>query len=179
LKEFYHVARKKISLSKDLELIESLKYLELPGYYLGEDFLKKKLELFPEGLSNFGEEYLHHYFDPDDKHLSNHHLFLIESVFEYVRRMKYPILTSRFQSLFASLTYEDAIKIKNKIFAEKGIIYKVSGADYFVGDMNWLNQSRGILGIEIVAEKYWSGSMSTDPIKEVLLRFPVKILEKL
>ncbi len=175
MKEFYHVARADISELDKLELYNKELNIELPGYYSNREFLNKKNELFPEGLSSHGNQYLGNYYDPDE--VNNE--FLIEFGIELIRRLKYPNLPSRYQSIFGCLNIDDALTIKNNQFRGEGDIYIVSCNSYFVADMGLLNQSRSILGLEIIGNKYWSGNVSSNPFYEVLMKPPVRIIEKI
>ena len=175
MREFYHVSRADISTVKYFELKMTKNAIDLEGYYSSEEFINKKHNLFPKGISKFGEQYLHEYYYPENQNNE----FIIESVFELIRRLKYPNLKSRFQSTFGCLTIEDAKKIKEITFKGEGNIYKVACDSYFIADMNLLNQARSIIGIEIIANKYWSGIYSKNPTIEVLMNYPVEIIEKI
>lgn len=52
--------------------------------------------------------------------------------------------------------------------------YHVSRAD-----MNLLRQGGSIIGIQIMAEKYWNGIESQNPFLEVLMGTPIKIIEEI
>lgn len=58
-------------------------------------------------------------------------------------------------------------------------IYKVSCEDYIIADMNLVRQAGSIIGLQIVANKYWNGKSSNNAFWEVLMKCPVKILEKI
>ena len=45
--------------------------------------------------------------------------------------------------------------------------------------MNLLKQGGSIIGIEIQAEKYWKGESTENPKWEILMEYPVKIIEKI
>jgi hypothetical protein len=74
---------------------------------------------------------------------------------------------------------EDAKKIKNKTFKGNGEIYKVSCEKFEIADMNLVRQAGSIIGLQIVAEKYWSGEASPIPFLEVLMENPIWILGKI
>jgi hypothetical protein len=45
--------------------------------------------------------------------------------------------------------------------------------------MNLVRQAGSIIGLQIIAEKYWSGKASPVPFWEVLMENPIWILEKI
>lgn len=93
--------------------------------------------------------------------------------------MKFPNRKSRFECSFACLTIEDALKIRVEQFDNVGKIYKVSCDKFSIADMNLLRQGGSIIGIQIMAEKYWSGIESQNPFLEVLMETPIKIIEEI
>jgi len=178
--EFYHVSRKDISTIKSFELQKHEGHIEAETLYSSEEFIASKVNSFPNGLSNHGRQYLQNPFlatGPKTGFTKNE--FVLESTFELIRKSKFPNKNSRFTSSFGCLSLEDARRIKKEIFGNTGQIYKVSCDNYTVADMKLLRQSGSIVGLEIVAEKYWSGKTSTNPFLEVIMENPVKILAKI
>lgn len=178
--EFYHVSRADISSLKELDLIKFDGVIEAEKFYNPEEFKLYKSELYPDGISKHGEIYLHNVFKATGPNLAfTPNEFLIETAFELTRRLKFPNRKSRFECTFACLTIEDAKKIRVEQFNNAGKIYKVSCDKFSIADMNLLRQGGSIIGIQIMAEKYWSGIKSQNPFLEVLMETPIKIIEEI
>lgn len=178
--EFYHVSRADISSLKELSLINFEGIIEAEDFYNPEEFKRYKSELYPDGISKHGEIYLHNAFKATGPNLAfTPNEFLIETTFEIIRRLKFPNRKSRFECSFACLTIEDALRIRVDQFNHVGKIYKVSCDKFSIADMNLLRQGGSILGIQIMAEKYWSGIESRIPLFEVLMETPIQIIEEI
>lgn len=63
---------------------------------------------YPDGLTSHGITYYIDRLAGESDSLIN---TIVESVFEHTRQMRYPFITSRFQSIFAAETLEDAKKM--------------------------------------------------------------------
>lgn len=177
---FYHVARTDITGVEQFDLQSYPGHVEAGWLYTAAEFKGSININFPKGLSNFGSHFLLNpqrslkggtFFGMDE--------YIIEASLELVRKLRFPERNSRFSSFFACLTLEDARKLREDQFGGVGFIYKVSCKHYFQADMRFLRQALSIVGIEIVAMKYWSGIASPDPFWEILMNGPVKILEKI
>ena len=180
MNEFYHVSRNDISSIDTFELIDFDGHIEAENLYSSSEFRKHKQSLFPNGISKHGEIYLHNAFKSSGPNLKfTNNEFIIETTFELIRRLKFPQRNSRFLSAFACTSLKEARIIKSKTFGNKGEIYKVSCENYFKADMNLLKQGGSIIGIEIQAEKYWKGESTENPKWEILMEYPVKIIEKI
>lgn len=178
--EFYHVSRADISSLKELDLIKFDGVIGAEKIYNPEEFQLYKSELYPDGISKHGEIYLHNVFKATGPNLAfTPNEFLIETTFEIIRRLKFPNRKSRFECTFACLTIEDAKKIRVEQFNNAGKIYKVSCDKFSIADMNLLRQGGSIIGIQIMAEKYWNGIESQNPSFEVLMETPIKIIEEI
>lgn len=178
--EFYHVSRADISSLKELNLINFDGIIEAENFYNSEEFKLYKSELYPDGISKHGEIYLHNVFKATGPNLAfTPNEFFIETTFELARRLKFPNRKSRFECTFACLTIEDALKIRVEQFNNVGKIYKVSCAKFSIADMSLLRQGGSIIGIQIMAEKYWSGIESQNPFLEVLMETPIRIIEEI
>lgn len=179
MRNFYHVARKDISQYEIIELLKNDYSIESDDFYSKNEFQSHKLQLFPDGISNHGLNYLHHLFEVNNSTQNNELVsFTIESFFELVRRHKFPNIKSRFVSFFGSLTIEDSKRMRTDFFKNEGSIYKVSCENFFIADMSLINLRGSIIGMDIIAEKYWSGKCSNNPIFEVLMEYPIIIGEK-
>jgi hypothetical protein len=178
--DFYHVSRHDISTVEIFELMQFNGFIEAENLYSADEFKKFKLDLFPSGISKHGELYLHNPFKsvpPDYSTTRNE--YIIETTFEIIRQLKFPERKSRFISSYGCLNLDDARKIRDNVFQNKGSIYLVSCEKFFMADMNYLKQAASIIGIQIVAEKYWSGQNTPEPFWEILMEPPVKIIEKI
>lgn len=155
---FYHADR--------LGSIKNLKTIELIKPHVPEELRETLLELFPDGISNHGYHYALQSFE------GQHTSTSAEQIFELYRQMYFPDKPSRFQSFFAFTSLEDAIK-----FAPYSNIYEVrsDNENYHIGDMN-LVKGETIIQCHKFALDYWSGRLSDNPLKEVLLVPPIHIL---
>ena len=100
-----------------------------------------------------------------------------EIIFEEVRERDFPERPSRFQSMFAFMTLAEAEDYRLKSGGPKWPIWLVESEDFFVGDMGLYNSADPSRYHE-VAGLYWSGERSEKKAEEVLLRLPVRIMEK-
>ena len=80
-------------------------FWRLPDWFEADDLRAHAAELFPDGLSPHGWQYMverHDFIRPtnSDALFVNHNM-VVELVFEYVRRAVFPSRCSRFQSFFA------------------------------------------------------------------------------
>lgn len=157
---FYHVDR--------TDTLKNLKTIELIKPNVPEEFKETLLELFPNGLSYHGVHYALQ--SSEEQHISTS----IEQIFELYRQMYFPDKPSRFQSFFAFTSLEDAINFTLDYPLAK--IYKVSidHDNYHIGDMN-LVKGETIIQCHKFALDYWSGRLSNEPLKEVLLVPPIRI----
>ncbi|MGN6180429.1 MAG: hypothetical protein ACTHNW_14680, partial [Mucilaginibacter sp.] len=103
----------------------------------------------------------------------------IETYFELIRRLSFPKLPSRFISLFGVDDIETARAFNQNFRNSSGFIYKVEASHYLRVDMNWLNLGSTYVGINLLANKYWQGEASPKPFWEVLMQFPVLVIERM
>jgi hypothetical protein len=177
--EFYHVSRNNLAEIKQFKLQKINGYIEAVGCYSAQEFKDHKTKNYPNGISKHGEIYLHNPFKSVGQNLAlTPNELILETTFELIRRLKFPDRKSRFVITFGCLTFEDAAILKSKAFGGSGEIYKVRCDKHTVADMNLVRQAGSIIGLQIVAEKYWSGQSSPFPFWEVLMENPVTILEK-
>lgn len=158
---FYHVDR--------ANSIKKLKTINLFKPSLPEMLNKALFELFPDGISNHGYHYALQSFKWQHASTS------AEQIFELYRQLYFPNKPSRFQSFFAFTSLEDAINFTLDYPLAK--IYEVSidHENYHIGDMN-LVKGETIIQCHKFALDYWSGRLSDNPLKEVLLIPPIHIL---
>lgn len=174
---FYHVTRSNIENISEFALGVWDGYIAAGGLYSADEFKEQKLKSYPNGISQHGVNYLHHPCTKDAE-MGLHFSHYIENTFELIRRLNFPDRTSRFLCSFGCLTVEDALKLRIENFQNFGIIYKVSCESFFVADMNLL-KTGSIIGMEIMANKYWKGNASANPFWEVLMDTPVTIVEQI
>ncbi len=102
---------------------------------------------------------------------------------ESIRRERFPMLPSRYVSIFAWQSTKDLDRFRADFrllgCGEKhGRIWKVKGKAVFRGDMDLFNVFRGDLEMRTAADYYWSQQASGDPLYEYLLEPPVTVLEE-
>jgi hypothetical protein len=178
--EFYHVSRNDLTDINQFNLQHFSGCIEAEGFYSAQEFREYKSSNFQNGISRHGEIYLHNLYKSVGQRLEfTPNELTLETTFELVRKLKFPDRKSRFEITFGCLTIEDALKLKAETFGNIGDIYKVKCDKYSVADMNLVRQAGSVIGLQIVAEKYWGGQLSPSPFWEVLMENPVTIVEKL
>jgi len=142
-------------------------------------------ELFPGGVSRHGVEY---FIDSGHAQPSVDTNGMIEMIAELMRRVKYPERPSRFQSLFAWQTLEDAYRFAgqsklsrpdnaNPAFAVWEVDTMGSG-EIFASDMKLLSLGTCWLDAFVHIDAYWHQDYSSDPFVEVLLPLPVRVIRQ-
>lgn len=129
--------------------------------------------LFPDGLSRHGERYFLR--NDSSPRLSTPS---IEILFEYVRRAYYPDRPSRFQSMFAFEDLNQAIEFKARYGNGQGTIWQIESKKYLKADMGLLLFGNTILVSSYLAHKYWKGEAGQNPIWEVLLMPPIRVIRR-
>jgi hypothetical protein len=151
------------------------------GSYTQEELTTFVVSLFPSGLALHGKHYL---FDeclivrgltPTAPQPFAQHVPIIELVAELVRRLSFPDHPSRFTSVFAWESLDDAKWFRQKYSSPEAPIFRMSGEMTFRGDINLLLLGGTILGAWLYATKYWRGDSSASPRWEVLVVPPVTI----
>lgn len=185
MEEFYTVSRADISGKDELTLYKrkdiSQDIFEVQDIYKQKDVKDLIDNFYPNGISNHGLQYLYNKFNFVQDFNNDYFVSyngVMEGIFELIRLLKFSDCPSRFTSIFACKTFEDALKFKFENCNNTGDIYKVSSKKYFKADMNLLKIG-SIPSSFLFAEKYWSGEGSKAPFWEYLLEDPVKIIEKL
>lgn len=183
--EFFTVSRNDISNLTSLDLYDSEKDIatiyELTDFFTQKEAVEKIKELFPNGISNHGKQYLHdkyNYVNDADNNSYISYLHIIEITFELIRQISFKDKPSRFESLFGCETIEEAIKFRTEKGNQSNKIYKVSTDSFFKADMNLLYTAT-IPGNILIAEKYWRGESSKNPFWEILMKAPINILEEI
>lgn len=184
MNEFFLVSLNELEVNQQLTLTTNTQ--EIPKWnvenlYTEEEVTNKLTELYPDGVSKHGLQYLSERFDYPKINGKDYlpYLPLIELTFELIRKIKFNDKPSRFTCVFGSETLEEASTFNKDYRGNKGSIYKVSAEEWVKLDMKLLYVGPSILGNEILAEKYWKGESSKEPFWEVLMTGEIKVLEKI
>lgn len=135
--------------------------------------LQSQFDMFmKEGVSRHGD----HYFATNPFFYDTS--YDIELIFEYERKLNFPELPSRFQSLFA-VDRENIFPMLYRLGAlHKSVrIYEVECNNYFKADMNLLYKGSNLINT-FYAKRYWSGENLSAPLYEYLLKLPVKVIRR-
>lgn len=128
---------------------------------------------FPTGLSHFGTDHLiQRLFLPGTEDTDQE----IELIFELVRRAEHPDRPSRYTSVFAAETLEEAIAWRIEVDAPDAPIYEVEATAAFRGDAEQLTLSGTVAEVWMRAGAFWRGKGTATPRWELLLEAPVRIL---
>lgn len=140
---------------------------------------------FPNGLSPHGLSML----CSRKTSATAFHELITEVIFELVRQLDYPDAPSRMTSLYASQTIEQAQKWRSLWQKNFGDMLGQTGESLWeieyntnanLYDANFLNimpedEFSYTYALEF-AHKYWQGSMSENPLPELLIPYPVTIV---
>lgn len=143
--------------------------------------------MFQDGLSHHGL----HYVDESIQNLYGNQpsFYVLEYELELIRRAYFPQFPSRFQSFFA---IDDIKKIQEwtDIFGDISDIWKIEfdETNYIIRDSNLLYvpfQDRN--GCQTFCQNnafyygynYWKGSISDNPRLEILVKPPIRVIEKM
>ncbi|HSH58179.1 MAG TPA: hypothetical protein VK988_00785 [Acidimicrobiales bacterium] len=139
-------------------------------------------EVFPDGLSRHGEQYLLQASSAGSALEPN-----LELLWEYARRTFAPDAPSRFQSLFAFERFEDAQEFEAEFGQARAVWTVRSCHQPFRTDMRWLRLTGSALMVSHAAMSYWRQASTAElplalgprrPLWEVLLLLPVDVLER-
>lgn len=98
-----------------------------------------------------------------------------ELLFELVRRERFPWRPSRFRSVFAFASREDAVRFVARYGEEPATVFEVSGVPAFSADMRMVDAPTVPGGVRR-AHYYWEGLTDRDdPLWEVLVEPPVTV----
>lgn len=150
----------------------------LPGWFSESELKTHLIELFPDGLSFHGWQYLldrHDFEKIGTSQISYvNHEVTVELIFEYVRRASYPKLPSRFQSFFAWGSIEEARAFRQN----QQPIYQLECKQFFKADQKLLTSGVQNIAGSLCAHKYWSGKATNEPRWEYLLLPPVTVTKR-
>ena len=166
-----------VNISTDSLLVEIKNLLNR------ESIVSRGNELFPEGISRHGEQYLllkklivnNPNGLPSDLTPTNP---MIEIIFELVRKSMFPHLPSRMQSIFCWQTLDDLKKFTNDLgFPDNRRlnVFEVETDNFFIGDMKLLYLGGQGIHAMSLACMYWSGERTLNPHLEVLVPLPVQV----
>lgn len=141
-------------------------------------------KIYPNGISRNGKLYLNPFYidkgkvDSIDRILNNYRTFTIEYVFEMVRQMYYPMLPSRFVSLFACKSEEDVtfwynLLKGNEMDASNTVVKKIEilEENTFICDSAWRDKQLVLDNGEVfspfayheLAKCYWAKEITEEP----------------
>jgi hypothetical protein len=181
---FYHIDR--TGRLKKGDVIELTRYDDIP-----EECLQHHVDsLFPEGVSAFGDWYflnskMKAMTKTEDGSIILNYSAIIDLLFEYVRRSNYSHRPSRFQSLFAFESQNEANNFRKNHCKSIGDLWEVECDDSqpFKADMNNLKLEGSLLMISYRASCYWEGRpcpyTSKTPVWELLLKPPIRVVKKI
>lgn len=158
---------------------------------INPEFLSRTLHSsYPEGISMHGNYYFARQADSFidtggnlmPQKIQNANAHLIDNVFEYERRINFPQLPSRFQSIFCSETISEARKWIDALqLEETARIWEINydhgqsvklDSGWLKGDLNNLS----FLVLSHYATQYWSGvAYHEASCFESLVRLPVTV----
>ncbi|NVM64971.1 hypothetical protein FHW88_003260 [Mucilaginibacter sp. SG538B] len=148
---------------------------------LEEGSLRKHIQrLYPEGLSHHGWYYLNQRHTHGTHPNFTHHMPIItEANIEHVRQAYFGSLTSRFQSIFACDSIEDAKKLRTQFRSEDSPIFELKTDNFQKCDMNWLFFGTQNITSSYLAHQYWEGKESPNPFWEYCIKLPVIIGDRI
>jgi hypothetical protein len=154
-------------------------YYEIPGLFVGVDLHEHLMNIFPDGLSMHGWNYLKHRHTfgtvPNFVHET---VYLTEMNLEYVRRSFFNDQPSRFQSIFACNTVNDATIFRSNFGLPDNNIYEIECEQFRKFDMNLIFLGTQNITGSFLAHKYWSGESGKNPFWEYIVGLPIKVSKK-
>jgi hypothetical protein len=103
---------------------------------------------------------------------------MIDFSLELYRRSFFPDKPSRYSSMFACTTRDDAEIFKRKFSTPAAHIYEITclEKDFHVGDMSLLTNDATNLTYASLLDHYWAGTtINATPFWEVLIPLPVNV----
>ena len=153
-------------------------FWRVPGRFEKKELEDHLVELFPEGLWPHGWRFMLDRYDYTRDPITNNafvnHTWQVEFTFEMVRRAAFPKMNSRFQSYFAWETLDAAKSFRE----ETQTIYRVQAEKGFRANQNWLTLGTQGVATSLCAHRYWSGAASSESLWEIVLRAPVRIVDR-
>lgn len=177
---YYHVDRSR-SLSKGskIELVKEFTNVDIwniDGLYSKKDAIDRTLQLYDEGISSHGIQYLLSQgvtiFHPNTTVPQNIAPVepMIEAIFELVRKSEYPDRPSRFKSMFAWCDLSQANDFRE--VSGGGNVFEIEANDAFIGDQNLLRLGGSVIGAYELAKQYWEGIQTNNAVLEAVLPLP-------
>lgn len=167
------VASTTFNLTTDLT---GFKILSVDGFYNKADAIARINNLYPEGISNHGIQYLlmediliYHSATKAPQPIT-YTTPMIEAVFEMVRMAEFSYRPSRMQSMFGWLSLEHARDYQRQ--ENRGAIFEISADDAFIADQKLLLLGASVAGAYELARKYWSGERSNNEKLEAVIPLP-------
>ncbi|WP_440110397.1 DUF2441 domain-containing protein [Paenibacillus sp. QZ-Y1] len=153
--------------------------VQLANVQIGQPMLQDIIDSrYPDGLSAHG----YYYYALPSKEEGKIQDALAENVYEYERRLYFPHLPSRFQSIFASETIEEALEWVKIVRRDdiKPLIWEIEfdHSDYIKADSLLIGidiKDVSLLSPPYHANRYWRGEPSDNPQYEMLIKLPVKV----
>lgn len=96
-------------------------------------------------------------------------------ILENVRKAYYPSLPSRYQSIFASASIEEAKMFRQKFGCPEDRIYEVTATECTRVDMNYIYLGTQNIAGSFFAHQYWSGKATKYPFFEYVVKLPAAI----
>lgn len=166
---FYHVDRKKL-----LKSDQTIDYIQLPSDSAHE-ILSYCNNHFPDGLSSIGFIYTYAVNPQDFRYPA----YASEIFLELYRQWNFPELPSRFQSICASNSIDQAINWYKHLNLQSANLVTFESEKYLKADASWRDLIAGNLNIstiELWAHNYWSGVVYLNaPRIEYLVKLPIKV----
>jgi hypothetical protein len=182
--EYYLVSLNELQINQKLELTtekSAIPFWNVQGLYTENDAKNKIDELYPNGVSKHGIQYLSEKFDFPKLNGKDFvpNMAMIEWTFELIRRNSFKEKPSRFVSVFGCENIEQAKIFKKERRNNQGNIYKVKAENSFKADMNFLYLGPSVLGNQVLAEKYWNGESTKNPFWEILMTGEIEVIKKM
>ena len=181
MRVFYTVDRSRLikygdtfHLNTDLQIIPNIRHVT--DLYSIDDAVSRTLELFPEGVSRHGIQYMLTTPLVIFQHGTRIPLPvapvepIMEAIFEQVRRNEFPDRPSRMQSIFAWVTSEQAT-----IFSKQNAdapIFGIETDNFFIADQSLIHLGASAIGTFELAKRYWRGEHRATPLLEAIIPLP-------
>lgn len=157
----------------------SCRFFPVPDHFTRTDLEALTYQLFTDGISSHGKKYLLDEYllidSPQGPVPYTPHIPMIELVSELVRRIYFPDKPSRFTTLFAWGSRDEAVEFQQQYGT--GNIYEVEAEEFFRGDMNLLLLGGSCIGALQYATMYWKGEGCCTPRWEYLLVPPIHVID--
>ncbi|TCC99543.1 hypothetical protein [Pedobacter hiemivivus] len=181
----YHVDRGDLLMGiQKIELTKSdpynNPYWETPHLFSGNDLQAHLETIYPDGLSYHGWKYLKERHTVGITGNYSHKVsYLTEMNLEYVRQAFYPKLHSRYQSIFAVESIEEAKIFRDKYGNPKAKIYAISTEDFVKVDMNYIFLGTQNVAGSFFGHAYWQGKSTNNPYFEYIVKLPATIIHEI